>query len=257
MPLKVNYIYQFAVKLFVDLYFKLIKINKSKAKKICIYTDSRGFYVNKWYCKKNPLLSYIKILANTYYVDYHLCKYKHTTLLDFLYDYESMLEHKKYDVIILHLGVVDFSPRPLSQANEVLGLKKSRLQNIFSSDSLRNLAPWEYAERYNGEITASLYSKEFLKDFIVRKINNLNARVIWIGVNQILTDWNGNYDKERPANINNILDYQQIIDENFYGELISLCEWKDEDIKRYTVDNIHLSIEGFKHLANLINHRLR
>src|SRR6266540_7088089 len=124
MSIKLSYFYQYAAKLSVDALFALKKKLIRHKKRILIYTDSRGYYVNEWYCKKNPLFSYIAMLSSSYSVDYSLCDYKHTTLLDFLCDYEEWIGGNKYAAIILHLGVVDFSPRTNRQAQQVLNQKK-------------------------------------------------------------------------------------------------------------------------------------
>jgi hypothetical protein len=252
MPFKVSYIIQFTINLLIKLYFELIKLFNYKKKRIYVFSDSRGFYLNKWFCKKNPLLSYIDMLSNTYRVDYSLCNYRHTTLLDFLCDYEEHIRHNKYEAIILHLGVVDFSPRKASQAKAILKHKKIRLEKVFGSSTIGNLSIEPYQEYYEGEPTASIYTINFLRDFIIDKINRIETKIIWIGVNKVLTYWDGNYSNKRPDNMNQILNYQQIIDQHFTGDNISLSNLTDDEIKLYTVDNIHLSIEGFRYLYNLV-----
>lgn len=252
MSMKFSYIYQFAAKVSVDTYFKISNLFGKKRGSLYIYTDSRGFYVNKWYCKKNPLFSYLQILSKDYHIDYKLCDYKHTTLIDFLCDYENKIKSKKYDAIILHLGVVDFSPRTVAQANEVLKIKKRRLVKTFNLYDVKNIVVNEYLEEYEGERTASLYTEEFFKNFIIDKINKIDQNIIWIGVNKVLSDWNGNYEKNRPSNINNIIKYQNVIDNSFNGKIISLSSLSDQDIKKYTVDNIHLSLDGFSYIAKKI-----
>jgi len=227
-----------------------------RRKKLLVYTDSRGFYVNRWYCKKNPLYSYIGALSEKYCVDYRLCGYKHTTLLDFLCDYREGLADGGYDAVILHLGVVDFSPRTERQARHVLRQKEERLRRVFGR-KVPSLSVEPYpGEPYDGEPTASMYSKEFLRDFIVDQVNAIDGTVVWIGVNPVLGDWDGNYTKRRPQNMNRILEYQEVVDAHFRGERIALQGLTPEEIKRYTVDNIHLSLDGFHYLEGLIEEKL-
>lgn len=256
MPFKFAYFYQYAAKFVIDALFSFRKILNADKKRIYIYTDSRGFYVNKWYCKKNPLFSYIHMLANSYCVDYSLCDYKHTTLLDFLCDYEEKIRKNKYDAIILHLGVVDFSPRTSHQAQEVLNQKRNRLIRILGEGPVANLSIEQHNENYEGQATSSIYTKDCLRDFIINRINKIETTVIWIGVNRVLTDWNGNYSKKRPDNINKVLEYQEIINQHFSGKIIPLDNLSDQEIKTYTVDNIHLSIEGFRYVHKLIEEKL-
>ena len=56
-----------------------------KKKKIFIYTDSRGYEVSNLWNKKNPFSSYVGDLVKEYNVEYHICEYSSTTIIDFLY----------------------------------------------------------------------------------------------------------------------------------------------------------------------------
>ena len=54
----------------------------------------------------------------------------------------------------------------------------------------------------------------------------------------------------RPKNINIIEEIQKLIVINL--KIINLLDWDEQDIKKYTVDNMHLSYEGSEYLYNKI-----
>src|SRR5690606_7070359 len=86
-----------------NLYFRCVAGLKPRGTpRIFVYTDSRGFKVESWYCKKNPIGSYIAKLARVFRVDYSICEYQHTTLIDFLYDIRRV-NVRQYDFIVLHV----------------------------------------------------------------------------------------------------------------------------------------------------------
>ena len=240
-----------AVRSAVSLMFYLNKQLKRLMGKprLLIFTDSRGFRVDIWYCKKNPLRSYIARFARNYAVDYFICMYPHTTLIDFLYDTRN-IDLISYDFIILHAGVVDFSPRPRKQAESIIRKKASRIREVFGEQAVSEFVPFQYNELYNGQPTASLYSISMLNKYILPRMNSYGKKLVWIGVNEVLVDWQGSYSRPRPENLNVILSYQDSIDTRFSGSRVDLRSWKDDSIRRYTVDNIHLSDQGIRYLEN-------
>ncbi len=233
---------------FVHVYYK-VKFNILKKKsRILIYTDSRGFLVNCFLCNKTPKNSYIDMLSEEYNIDYQLCTKKHTTILDFL-DYVENKDISKYSHIVIHLGIVDFSPRPLSQFDKVYNLKNKLAKRLFPNIEMKQQY---YDDLYENEKTFSLYNVEYLRDVILPKLINISklTYIIWLGVNKVDLEWNGNYFKTRPSNINNILIYQNSIkdfltinDSNVkYIDIDKIENFKN---KLHTVDNMHLSIDGF------------
>lgn len=239
----------------LSLPFKLINIfynlkNRQK-KKILIYTDSRGIEITKVYNRRNPFLSYIGFFIKNYNVDYVIMPESHTTFIDFLYEWESKYKNIKYDYVILHLGIVDFSPRPLSSSKKIQDLKNSFIKNLF----YKNLSSLDkniiYNVEYNTELTCSLYSKDFLKKYILQKLIKID-NLILIGSNHILENWIGNYNKKRPANINIIQEYNKVLVDNLQ-KTVDISHWDEVEIRKYTVDNIHLSSVGFGYIENELN----
>ena len=221
-------------------------------KKLYIFTDSRGYRIDKWYLKKSPIKSYIYALAQENYVKYSVSKYKHTTLIDFLYDI-SRAEVERYDAIILHAGIVDFSPRPLSQVKSILKRKKKRICKLFGENAFSSFEDTEILNaEYMGEKTACLYPVSVLEQYIIPTLNRLKVKIIWVGINKVVNNWNGNYHSARPANINDMLTYQKLANELFDGCVIDLSSWDDDKIRSFTFDNIHLTASGFRELEQEI-----
>jgi hypothetical protein len=148
------------------------------------------------------------------------------------------------------VGIVDFSPRPIGQAKSIIHKKSKRIFELFGENSLKDFLPRAYADKYLGERTASLYSLQVLEDYLLPALNRLKDKLVWIGVNPVLDDWLGNYARPRPANINEILEYQRCADRGFNGIKIRLSEFSREEITSFTVDNIHLSEQGMERIAS-------
>lgn len=225
----------------------ILKWKNLKRKKILIYTDSRGYNViSKW--GKNPFESYILRLCFNYRTDYFICKEKFTTIVDFLILYDR-IRLNKYDAVILHCGIVDFSPRPLSNISKV---KESKvLSQRFNDLFLKNEIHYQsnLGNLYAGEETNTLYSIEYLMEEIIPKLCEI-PNLIWINSNHFVKGWEGNYVKGRPENIDQIVSsFDHVLEESLNNK-INLKTWSDADIKMYTIDNIHFTKKGFIKLGD-------
>lgn len=211
------------------------RYNIESKRKILVYTDSRGFLIHKPKYFRSPIGSYLQGLRSSFHTDYYLCKHRHTTLPDFLLEHENNI--KKYDVVILHLGIVDFSPRPIENLKMVISQKNKVLDKL--------------GIRY--DINQQLKQKTFMTDEILEQLfSRLDAaNLIYIGCNRILNYWEGNYHGQRPKNINDLLHFDKFLCERI-EKSISLTGWSDLEIKQYTFDNIHLTRSGFRWLENQI-----
>lgn len=239
----------------VNIYYKIKFKTKNNKKRILVYTDSRGFLMNCFLCNKTPKNSYIDMLSRHFKIDYQLCTKKHTTILDFL-QYINNKDLDIYSHILLHLGIVDFSPRPLSQFDMVYNTKNNISKNIFPNIEMK--ANY-YEDIYDNEKTFSLYDFDFLTKSILPKLNEIsnNTKIIWLGINKVDLKWNGNYTKKRPLNINNILLYQERILEYLKNnanniKYIEIDNIEEFELKKSTIDNMHLTKYGF----NLFYHVL-
>ncbi|MDX4061793.1 hypothetical protein Q6A90_05365 [Aliarcobacter skirrowii] len=257
---KIKIVLRILTTFIVNIYYKL-KFNLiDKNKRLLIYTDSRGFLINCFLCNKTPKNSYISMLSKEFNIDYQLCTKTHTTILDFLNYIENKNLHQ-YDYIILHLGIVDFSTRPLSQFDKVYNKKNKISKKLFSNIEMK---AQYYDDIYEGEKTFTLYDKEYFRKAILPRINEISktTKIIWIGINRIDLYWDGNYAKKRPSNINNILEYQKVILNYIKNNetnitYIDIDSIESFNLKKHTVDNIHLSKDGFELFYCILKEKLK
>jgi glycosyltransferase involved in cell wall biosynthesis len=232
----------------IGLWVKLCNaINKVQKKpKIFLYTDSRGQKIENKYLKHQGVFPlYALPLLTHYQIEYHTCEETHTTFLDFLRVYEA--SKKDYDIVIAHIGIVDFSPRPASGVQAIYELKKEWFDKIFGVSNMEShiLNPMETT--YEGECTNNLYSLQMAEKHLIPVLKAI-PNLIWISSNHFVPGWRGNYFKERPSNIAITEDYAQRFAE-LLPNVINLLNWQIDDIKTYTCDNIHLSKAGFKQIS--------
>lgn len=231
-----NFIY-ILIEIFSYVNVHYYKIKNVKKKKVLIFTDSRGFEITKLMNRKNPRSSYIRYYMENYNTTVRLCQYKHTTIIDFIFEYRGKYEN--YDLIVLHCGVVDFSPRPMSNGNYVHSSKRKKCMKMFGEEPQFDI----YNSIYEGEKTRCLYNKDYLIRNIASELKSI-PNLLWISSNPIIGNWTGNYKRPRPSNMNIIQEFDRYL----LSELpftISLLDWTDEEIKKYTVDNIHFNVLGF------------
>lgn len=182
--------------------------------------------------------------------------YKHTTLIDFLYFYNTNIKIlKKFDFIVIHLGVVDFSPRPKKMLENIRIKKALKVNTLYNID-FNDIDPIQFSNiLYNEEQTGSLYSKEFLENYILNKLKEID-NLIYIGINPILFNWNGNYKKTRPKNINDVMKFNDVLIKNL-NYSIDISNWTEKEIKEYTVDNIHFNSKGFDFIKSQIKNKIK
>ena len=229
--------------------------------KILIYTDSRGQHVPKG---SNHIIYGHKIKENKRFdVTLCLCKMKWTTTLDFLEYYEKMkIKPYDYDLIILHTGIVEHSPRHKTTALEkiydnqsgeydyndfnirggIVNSKKAIFDKVFGEENMKEYLSTNFGIIYEEDETINMYSLDMLEYKLIpilKKIPNL----VWISSNKIVPNWNGNYFKQRPSNINLIEKYSELMAKQLPW-VIDLNGWDNDEIKKYTCDNMHLSKEG-------------
>lgn len=245
------YVYSIPFLIVKSLY-KIINIKK---KKILIYTDSRGIEITKKSNRRNPFSSYIGYFVKNYKVDYVIMPESHTTIIDFLYGWNMKYQYENYDIVIIHLGIVDFSSRPENMIKNIRQLKDTKVLKLFENNFNQLDAIQLSDVIYDGEYTSSLYSKYFLENYILKELKQID-NLIYIGLNKVLDNWDGNYNKKRPQNINTILDFNSILIDSLEN-IIDISSWSEEEIKKYTVDNIHLSSNGFKHIKEEIKNILK
>jgi hypothetical protein len=243
-----NRVYRAFTKLSQVMFNSFKRFKKGNGHKVLVFTDSRGTEING-FKQRNPFFSYLSFLSE-YTVQYVFCPEKYTSILDYIDLVES--NALDFDYVVLHCGIVDFAPRPLSSYNEMLDSKKDIIKRY----------GWEryFYDRhdfhcdYEGEKTIQFLSLDFLKNEISTRTNLLN-NVIYIGINRVLLDWNGTYFRERPDCINTQLKHDDYFS-SLFERAISLRDWNDEDIKKYTSDNVHYKRSGLVYIGRAIKDEL-
>ena len=213
--------------------------------KILIFTDSRGQHKSSFSDK----LIFTEKLSREFNTELLLCPYKWTTTMHFISLIESgKINISNYDKIILYTGVVEFSPRPISNFLNAISDIKPFLK-VFLGDYLDLTNT--YKVNYMGEDTKSLITINAYENIVIPYLKAIGDKLILINTNKIVDNWDGNYLKinpnGRPSNINIVSKYSEKTLGNF-GNLVNILFWNDEEIKKYTVDNMHLTYLGSEYL---------
>lgn len=228
----------------------IIRLKNSGKTSLLVYTDSRGYDV-AGKSGKNPFKGYLGSLISRYKVTYRICPEKYTTILDFLDFYEQ--QTAKYDFVIMHCGVVDFSPRPVSNIDNVKASKLGNpyFQHVFSKNADHHqtfLGP-----KYKDEALTTIYSHQYFENHIGPRLKAIK-NLIWINSNDFVKGWEGNYTKGRPVNIAAVVKSYEALMYKFVGNYIDLGKWNASEIKLNTIDNIHFTSTGFNKVAKAIIH---
>jgi hypothetical protein len=243
-------------------------------KKVLIFTDSRGQHKLTFKNKKiftEKITEYLQ--QKDIEVDLMLCPFCWTSTIDFIQLFEEkIINEKDYDLIILYTGVVEYSPRPLTNyydsingnnLNDEINFDKliKGKKKIYNNklDFMKKIISHEllndkiYDTEYMGEKTKSLISLEINEKIIIPYLKTLGNKLIFINSNKCVKGWEGNYilknKNGRPSNINIIEEYSKQTISKFEN-YIDLLKWDDNDIKKYTVDNMHLTFEGSEYIYN-------
>ncbi len=236
---------------------------------ILIFTDSRGEH-KKTFENKEIFTEKIKknFGKNGLNIDLLLCPFRHTTTIDFMYIMEKYANIADYDLIILYTGIVESSPRPMSNYNRIMDdnkyeevkfknltikiNKKEIFEYFFSSELLGNNC--EYSTIYKTEKTKSLVSLEMYEKIIIPYLLKIGNKLILINSNKICKGWEGNYllvnKAGRPKNINIIEQYADMASKKI-PNIINL-DWNNDEIKQHTVDNMHLTYLGSEYIYDRI-----
>jgi len=236
-----------------------------------IFTDSRGEHKQSFFRKKiftEKICKYFE--EKNISCDIMLCPFKWTTTIDFIQCIEEKhINPDKYNIIILFTGVVEYSPRPLSNFNEAYYKNNERMsfnrlilnrshkiannkRNFFMKFfDENNLNFKNYDIQYKGENTRSLISINMHEKVVIPYLQKYNEKLIFINSNKIVKDWEGDYLKAnpigRPKNINIINEFASI-NRNKFTNFVDLLSWDENDIKKYTIDNMHLTYDGSEYI---------
>ena len=227
--------------------------NRGKPK-LLVYTDSRGENLVSR-LGKTGYGTYVNRLRAKYRLTYALCPESYTTILDFL-NFVDRHGPENYDAVVMHCGIVDFSPRPLSSLAKLEQSKAGapRFHDVFAKN--RDYYGQPFDCEYYGERTVNLYSAEFLEAEILPALVRL-PHFIWINANPFVPGWNGNYTRGRPANIDEVVSGFDAVMERHLASVVNLKAWTTDQIQKRTIDNVHFSAEGFRYLFDLLDSAIR
>lgn len=134
---------------------------------------------------------------------------------------------------------------------KIVNNKKYFIDKFVPAHLINEYANEVYDTKYKGEDTKSIISMKMLNDVIIPYLQKYDDKLIYINCNRIVKGWEGNYIRinpsGRPKNISIIEKYSELLVGKF-SHLINLLELSDEEIQKYTVDNMHLTYEGSEYL---------
>jgi len=172
MKKNIRKILYLAVNFLSWIYINFYYLKNFNKPKVLIYTDSRGFEISKISNRKTPFNSYLDYFVKNYRSQVFICPEKHTTFFDF-FDKINRKDLSSFKHIISHIGVVDFSPRPISDINSIFKLKKRKITNVFGVDFYEKLlASPHYETEYLGEKTCSIIQENNIPR-IAQELNKL------------------------------------------------------------------------------------
>lgn len=206
--------------------------------KLLLYTDSRGNNIRG--C--DDYAHYPAELSRMHQVEAHLCPHRYTTTLDFLQLWQRRRD-EGFDAVILHTGIVDAAPRPRASALADIYLPNQRIfDDVFGPDEVAAHIDQGLGADYEGEPTANLYSLDMARRCLLPRLRAV-PNLIWIGGNRFPVGWRGNYWRDRPTNVNLLVDYFALFADHL-PRVVGLADWSDDDVKRYTYDAVHPNQSG-------------
>jgi GT2 family glycosyltransferase len=242
-------------------------------KKILIFTDSRGQHKP---AGRDYLIFGEKLAKDSRFsVELVLCPMKWTTTLDFLEHYPSETL-SQYDHVILYTGIVDWSPRRVTSAvsdlydnphlnnignlalntrdysQKIVNNKKRTFDQVFGVRAMTSHFAQPLGTVFEGEQTANMYGLEMASSSLLPRLSAI-PNLIFISANRFVEGWNGDYKRQRPANIGLTHAYSDLFSEGLpTARVVDLRKWSAEEVKIYTCDNLHLSERGSNYIYDRI-----
>lgn len=233
--------------------------------RILYYTDSRGKRIGSYQNHQHygdRLIEYYK----TSRIERYMCPEKWTTTIDFIRLLWTTVNIDNYDWIILHTSVVENSPRVKDDAYNKIYLdpnKKTWFDMVFGEENMINHFKNDFGPEniYEDKKTLNMFSLEMGVEYLVPLLEKI-PNLIWISNCPLVggngSSWRGTYWKDRPNNMEIVNEISKAyIKEMNNTHVIDTTNWSDEEIKKYTVDNIHYTKEGsdliFEMIKDIIN----
>lgn len=229
------------------------RLRRPGGRRVLVYTDSRGMnVVGK--LRRSGIGSYVTNLQSDYRVWPWICPEKYTTIVDFLNVVDGY-DLSNFDAVVLHCGIVDFSPRPVSNLAALAAGKRGvrRFDELLAANAHYHADPMPTV--YRGEQTTTVYSPDYLSQAVLPQLRAI-PNLIWINSNRLVPGWDGNYHKGRPANIGEVVAGFDSILEQGLPNVVDLKAWSHAQVQELTIDNIHFTKRGMAEIARLITGQL-
>jgi len=210
--------------------------HRSLSSRILIVSDSRGLNLTG-----RSVLRYADRLSCRYRSTRRLYPKKWTTIAD-LYELLEGSETGAYDVIIAHVGISDFSPRGVESTHRIYREKQHGYDALFGGDAMRRHLATDLGTPYEGEPTNSMFSLEMLKERLIPWLAS-QSRLVYVVGNPILRDWQGDYWRPRPDNIEMANLYMTELAAAL-PRTFSCMNWTRAEILSHTTDSVHLNSLG-------------
>jgi len=220
---------------------------------VVVYADSRATNVIGP-LGKSVFGTYVSRLMRSYCVQPVVLPFSHTTLLDFVNFWRS--RPRRCDAVVLHCGIVDFSPRPVSTLSRIAAAKSGEpgFRELFARHAAYHRAA--AGPEYHGEPTTTLYSLEYLEDALLPALVSI-PNLLWVTTNDFVPGWEGNYTRGRPVDIAaRIAEFESRM-RLALSNVVDLHAWSAADVRRFTVDNVHFSRRGFAEVTRILDSALR
>jgi hypothetical protein len=224
------------------------RVRSAAKPSVLVYADSRATNVIGP-LGKSVFGTYAARLMRHYRVYPVILPRPHTTLVDFLN--HSGRDRRAYDAVLLHCGIVDFSPRPVSSIPRIAAAKSSDLG--FTELFADNAAYHREARgpEYEGAPTTTLYSPRYLEEVLVPRLAAI-PKLVWVTTNDFVPGWEGNYMRGRPVDIGaRIADFEARL-RPALEHVVDMHVWSDDDVRRFTIDNVHYSRSGVDEMTRLL-----
>jgi hypothetical protein len=220
---------------------------------VIVYADSRATHVTGP-LGKSVFGTYVSGLMRSYCVHPVVLPFSHTTLLDFVNFWRT--RPRKCDAVVLHCGIVDFSPRPVSTLSRIAESKSGEpgFRELFAQHATYHRAA--AGPEYHGEPTTTLYSPEYLENTLLPELVSI-PNLVWVTTNDFVPGWEGNYTRGRPVDMTmRIAEFESRM-RPALSNIVDLHPWSPAEVRNFTVDNVHFSSRGFAELTRILDSELR
>jgi hypothetical protein len=215
---------------------------------VLVYADSRATNVIGP-LGKSVFGTYAAQLMRHYRVYPVILPRPHTTLVDFLN--HSDRDRRAYDAVLVHCGIVDFSPRPVTSIPRIADAKSRDpgFAELFDANAAYHREA--QGPEYEGVPTTTLYSPGYLEDVLVPRLRTI-PKLVWVTTNDFVPGWQGNYTRGRPVDIGaRIAEFEARL-RPALTHVVDMHAWSGDEVQRFTIDNVHYTRSGVDEMTRIL-----